>query len=540
MRFRRWSQIFSLAIFLYLLAEAVSNPFLVPVDLFMRMDPALITVTAVSGRTFTFAFIPAVIVLLLVPVAGRLFCGYICPMGTTLDGGDEFIGSPKKQVQSGRLRKIKYVILAFMLGAAAFGVSFVFVASPLSLITRLYGVVVYPVLIFLANGILGLVRPIADHLDLFTLAYAQIKTPRFATQFFILAFFAALFAAAKFSPRFWCRYICPAGAMMALFSRRPLVGRRVSEDCTDCGKCVRQCPMAAIMEDDPEITRFEECIVCRTCESVCPVNAITFAYEKQNPAYESDGISITRRNFINSGLVGAGTAVVSLTGLNSLYGKPGEGQVAPPGLLRPPGALPEMDFLSQCVRCGECVAACPTNCLQPIWLSAGFMGLFSPSFVPRRGYCDPKCNRCGQVCPTGAIRSLPKNDRIWAKMGTSVITPEKCLAWEHKKGCMVCDEVCGFDAVVFNKVPGNPVPVPEIIEDKCSGCGFCEHFCPVQNQSAIVVKPMNALRLVKGSFEKEGKARGFSISLKPKEGYSGLPFEGAAVPGGYAPGFDEE
>ena len=192
-----------------------------------------------------------------------------------------------------------------------------------------------------------------------------------------------------------------------------------------------------------------------------------------------------RRHFLLAGFTGALTAASSLTGLKSPGGKAGPGKVAPAGLLRPPASLPEKEFLSRCVRCGECLAACPTNTLQPLWFEAGLMGLFSPVLTPKRGYCIYDCRQCSLVCPTGAITYLAPKERLWAKTGTAVIHKEQCLAWEHKKGCMVCDEVCPFKAVEFHFQEGNPVPVPEVHEERCTGCGYCEHYCPVQNQSAI-------------------------------------------------------
>ena len=165
------------------------------------------------------------------------------------------------------------------------------------------------------------------------------------------------------------------------------------------------------------------------------------------------------------------------------------------------------------------MAACPTNTLQPIWLKAGYMGLFSPAMTPRRGFCNPECRRCGEVCPTGAVSELTKDERIWAKTGTAVIFRRQCLAWEHKKSCMVCDEVCPFKAVEFQHEPGNPVPVPQVVEEKCAGCGSCEYYCPVQNRAAIVVTAMGALRLLKGSYREEGRKQGLRLSLKSAEAY---------------------
>ena len=146
---------------------------------------------------------------------------------------------------------------------------------------------------------------------------------------------------------------------------------------------------------------------------------------------------------------------------------------------------------------------------------------------------------CGEVCPTDAIRSLSKDERIWAKTGTAVIIRRKCLAGEQQKSCMVCDEVCPYKAVEFRKEPGNPVPVPQVHEEKCSGCGYCEHFCPVQNQSAIVVTPMGALRMSEGSYIAQGKSQGLNLSISPKPGYGSQP-EGKDWGKGFAPGFEDD
>jgi MauM/NapG family ferredoxin protein len=375
--------------------------------------------------------------------------------------------------------------------------------------------------------------------------YADIRTPRFATQMFVLLFFSGLGACAWLTPRFWCRYLCPAGALFGLAGRKPLFRRQVGEACTHCGKCVRHCPMAAIRADDPTQTRFEECIACRTCRRICPERAVSFTRtaggtsSPQGPPRGGERLW-NRRQFMGAGLAGLGGGAVLLTGLQSVYPEDGDGRFLTPGLIRPPGALPEKELLARCVRCGECVSACPTNTLQPLWLQAGFIGLFSPAVTPRRGFCDPRCRRCSRVCPTGAIREVPPSDRIWIKTGTAYIMRQRCLAWEYHKSCMVCDEVCPYDAVQFKQEPGNPFAVPHVNEDRCAGCGYCEYHCPVQHEAAIVVRPMGELRLTGGSFEQAARRRGYFLQLKPpaedrRTGESPRP---PAPAKGAAPGFD--
>ncbi|MBU2646688.1 4Fe-4S binding protein [bacterium] len=544
MGFQRWTQTFCLTVFLGLLVFASGDLLAsLAVDAFLQLDPSLALIKSISARQLLASVIPVLVIIILTVFLGRFFCGHICPMGTTLDLADQVFGVPyKNQKAVPHLRKVKYLVLIALAAAAAVGVDYVFLASPLSLITRFYGLVILPMTRYLAGQGHQLLSPLWEQLDINSLLFLQIRPQRFATQFFVLLFFAGLFSLSRITPRFWCRYLCPAGAILALFSRKPLVHRVVSDQCNDCGKCVRACSMGAIDPDRPLQTCYEDCVVCLTCEKVCPESAISFSREPVPAQKWTTATLPGRRQFIVAGVAGTTSAIVGLTGLNAALAKSGQGQVAPPMLIRPPAALPEPEFLSRCVRCGECMVACPTNTLQPIWFEAGVMGLFSPALTPRRGFCNPDCHRCADVCPTEAIRKLTPKERVWAKTGTAMIHRQKCLAWEFDQKCMVCDEVCPFGAIQFSREPSLSVTVPRVLEDKCSGCGYCEYHCPVQNQAAIVVTPMNALRLEHGSFQQAGEHAGLRISREEKgpPGYPGPDSTDSHAPGfdnGAAPGF---
>lgn len=541
MPLRRVIQMLSLGCFLALIwLAAFPMPDWIPADAFLRMDPLVLAGTLMAARTWAPGLFLALIVLALTMLVGRFFCGYLCPLGTTLDLTDRLLASnnPRDNVFPGpdalALRRVKYLLLVFIAAAALLGVSALFLASPLSLITRFYALLVHPPAALIGDELLQLLRPAALRLDWTWAAYAETMPPRYATQWFILFFFLGVFLLARHAPRFWCRYLCPSGALFALFSRRPLVRRGVNESCTRCGACQKACPMAAIGRD-PHQTRHEECISCQTCVAVCPVHAVSFAWAPENE--KSPPFWPQRRQMLAAGLAGAGAATLTFTGLTEVREELLPGNPMPAVLIRPPGALPEKAFLQRCIRCGLCMRACPSNTLQPLWFQAGVAALFSPKITPRRGACLPECTMCGDVCPTGALRRLPLAEKIWAKVGTAAILRRKCLAWEWGKECLVCDEVCPYDAIELRRVPESSVPVPFVREEKCAGCGFCEFHCPVRAASAIVVEPMEALRLESGSYREAAQAIGLDLRRNSGErmpqGGADDPADDAALPPGF-------
>ncbi len=515
-------------------------------DLFLRLDPLIALGTLAAGRTWAWPLLPAGLVMLATPFFGRLFCGYLCPMGALVDLGERLGGRPRTGPRpADGFGWIKYALLAWIMAAAVLGVSFVFLASPLSLVTRAAALAAYPILALTAWAGLPAVHALAGLINVPDWTLIQVRVPRFeATQFFILFFFILVFWAGQKGSRFWCRHLCPAGGLLAFLSARPIWKRTVSEACTACGACVKACPMAAIDSGQPKAARFRECLVCRTCEKVCPVRAVSFPSHPRPalpasvpasgsaPVSNTSSVDIPRRRVLLGALGGAVSAAVAHAGpLPAMTGI-----LKPPNqtdLIRPPGALPEWDFLALCVRCGECLAACPTGVLQPVWFQSGPLGLFSPRIAPWMGYCDPSCRRCGQVCPTGALRLLEPADRIWAKTGTAVIDRRRCLAWEEGKSCLVCDEVCPYDAVDFHMEPGLAVAAPHVAEDRCSGCGACQRFCPVIGRSAIYVTPAGEMRLTQGSYQAEARTRGLMLQLR-----SAAPAPPAPPAAGPAPGFD--
>lgn len=528
---RRTIQTVSLLAFLGLLAAAVLTAADATLFTFvLGLDPALSLPTAVGARTIVPALLPAVVLLAIGPLIGRGFCGWLCPMGTTVDGLDAVARrrAPGRRT-GGTARRLKYAVLGALLGAALLGLSLVHLGSPMALMTRLYGLLLYPLLAIVADGALNLVRPLAGLVDLHAITFATVRTPAFDTTLFLLVLAGGLVAAAVAAPRLWCRFLCPAGAMLALVAWRPLIRRRVDRRCGSCALCADVCPVGAIDVADFRVTRHEECLLCGTCQDICPKSSVTFLTGDDEVEGRTPAFIEARRHLLVGGLAGFGVAAFGLSGV---VAAPVSAAAAP---VRPPGAVPEADYLSRCVRCEACVAACPTNALQPLYAARGLAGVFAPGLVPAGGPCDPHCARCGEVCPTGAIRELAGDERLWAKTGTAEIDLARCIAWADGERCMVCDEVCPFDAVVFRLEADRPVAVPHVEAARCAGCGYCENACPVKRPAAIRVRPRDALRLATGSYVAEGRRRGLDIALETQRPTDAAPTGGVE---GVAPGFD--
>ncbi len=519
MRFQRLIQVPLFLLFLILLGlAAYPLPTWFEVDLFLRLDPLIALGAMAAARTFIPRLAWALIIIGLALILGRFFCGYLCPMGATIDFADRIARPGRKKKgqntfeSAGRFRNLKYLFLAGLAGTALMGISSVFLFSPLSLITRFYALVIHPLMLIIINASLDVFRPIFSVLGLDDLSYVTYRVPYFDTHFFVAALFVGILSLALIQPRFWCRHLCPAGAILALFGRKPLFRRRVSEACTGCGRCARVCPMAAIGEDF-KITAHSECITCLKCRDVCPEHAVSFGITGAGHAPYPE-IDLGRRKFVGAGLAGAAAAALTMTSLHHIHEGETQRALLSSRLIRPPGAQPEPLFQDLCVRCGECIKGCLTNTLQPVWFEAGISGLWTPKITARLAGCEQNCNVCGHLCPTGAIRPLDLEEKKHAKVGTARILKTRCIAWEQDRTCLICDEICPYNAISNRFVAGHGVTVPVIDENRCNGCGFCENKCPVNGEAAVIVEPLGEIRLATASYLKEARKRGLVYQAK--------------------------
>ena len=343
-----------------------------------------------------------------------------------------------------------------------------------------------------------------------------------AGHYLSLALFLGVFALGFMRPRFWCKYVCPSGAVFSLGNLFRVTERKVESTCIDCNKCVEICPFDAIKPDFT--TRTTDCTLCQSCAGVCPTHAIKFVerwnlVELKPPTPPGEMETPIGRRGVLSAPVGGAAAIAggaAAAGATRTWGANLDDPLAP-RLVRPPGSVPEQEFLQMCIRCGECFKVCPNNVLQPEGFEQGFEGLWTPKVVADWAGCESSCNACGQVCPTGAIRALPLPEKKVARMGLAIIDNVACLPFAGREACDLCVQECnaaGYEAIEYTQVgtavddDGQPIPgtgflAPVVIEDKCVGCGLCQTRCyginvkekKLLDKSAIVVERARAAKI---------------------------------------------
>lgn len=176
----------------------------------------------------------------------KSFCGWFCPVGTLSEWlwrlGQRLFGRnfqfPKWLDIS--FRSLKYILMAFF---------------------------VYAVLVSSIPYLKAFIQ------TRYWIA-SDIKMMYFFTEMSGFAAFILLLLAvgSLFIRNFWCRYLCPYGALMGLFSLvSPTRVTRDEDKCTNCSLCTKVCPAYLPVDKKPFI-QSAECTGCMNCTAICPVN----------------------------------------------------------------------------------------------------------------------------------------------------------------------------------------------------------------------------------------------------------------------------
>jgi MauM/NapG family ferredoxin protein len=473
-----------------------------PITFFFQLNPLTWLTSLVSGHEWISGFGWALGVLFLALFFGRFFCGFICPLGTT----HHMVSTIKPALKGRRMieanrkkpsQRFKYFLLLTFVLSAFLGLNYAGLMDPISLLFRSLALAILPgigigineLFAFMAGSDIEMLSRISYDAEVLVSPVFGYGYQSFKTGWFIGAIFLLILFLNRLRPRFWCRILCPLGALLGAVSSFSILKlEKDPERCTDCNLCMKSCQGAAGPKPD-QIWESSECLSCFNCFDACPEDAIAFRFKWSFKGNKKADMG--RR-----AVLGSLTAGISLPLLGRLDGH--VHKVTDPRLIRPPGSLPEKDFLKLCQRCGLCMKACPTNAINPALTEAGFAGFWTPNLIMLNGYCEYSCTLCGAVCPTGAIKEISGKDKIERpiRIGSAYFDRGRCLPWSGNTPCIVCEEVCPISpkAIFLNKATisgpdGKALDVllPHVNLNKCTGCGICENKCPVKGRPAIRV-----------------------------------------------------
>jgi polyferredoxin len=449
-RVRIASQGLFLAAFAWIFIRS-RDPFAVVQNPFLALDP-LIFLTHPVILPLVLGAIGALLAAAV--LLGRVFCGWICPMGSLVDLVDLAL-SPLRRINpvrldrwEGRTGLARIPPALFILGISA-------------------------VTAFVMPPLLPFFHPNVWLVRIFSLSWLG------------LGFLAFLAAAAVFARRLWCVYLCPLGALYGTLGSFSVFGLGIGR-CSDCGRC-GSCPMQAADSGSRAILA-HQCTLCFDYEERCPVEGFAFGVRgrlgggKRGRA-AARAVDPSRRMFLlNAGVLAAGLAVGGLLGTVRRLA----GRLAATRLLRPPGVTDEALFLQRCIRCLHCVQSCPTRIIRATGLEAGAASLFTPSLSFEKGGCEYQCQVCQVVCPNAAIPLQTLAQKQAAVIGLAVIDESTCVVFKDRKQCLVCEELCPIPekAIVFETreaqadAGGVSLRYPVVVPRRCIGCGICQANCP--------------------------------------------------------------
>lgn len=450
-------------------------------------------------------FLPAVLALnavaitvlvVLTLVFGRIYCSVICPLGVMQDIVSWIHGKARKNRFNFSPAKswLRYAMLAVMVVAWIAGLgSLAALLEPYSN----YGIIVnnlmQPVYMWINNGLAA----IAEHYGSYAFYRVDVWLKSLPTLIVAVVLLVIVVVLSWRGGRTYCNTICPVGTILAQLARFSWFKIHIDETkCRDCQLCSKNCKASCIDIKNHKVD-YTRCVTCGNCLEKCNFGALTYRHKKAAPAtaaaseQEAPQTDTTRRAMlVGAAIVGADVALAQAKkkvdgGLAAIVDKQAPQRTTP---LTPPGSLSARNMSMRCTACQLCVSACPNDVLRP---SSDLMTLMQPVMSYERGYCRPECNRCSQLCPTGAIQPIGTDDKSSIQIGHAVWIKKNCVVITQGVACGNCARRCPSGAIEMvpldEKNPDSPF-VPAVNTEKCIGCGACENLCPARPFSAIYVE----------------------------------------------------
>ena len=512
-RVRIASQVLFLAFFIFAVwATWTSRLGGYPVSALLELDPLVMLSTVLATGYFYKLLGWGLIIVAITFLFGRVFCNWMCPYGTL----HQFIGwlfdnrAGTQRIEQNRYHPVqflKYSILIVFLLMSAMGALQIGLLDPIVMMYRAMATFFAPILDIALGRLGGATEGLGvDSAWLDTLKFAPgVEHRIFVGSFWIGVIFLFFVVMNLWKPRFFCRFVCPLGALLGVIASKSVFRiNRIVDKCTDCNLCLLRCEGAC----DPQAQlRQSECFACMNCIDDCPENALEFTAFRQDRKQVLPYPDLSRRKVVFAGAVG----LIAAPALRN------DGRVNDENfsaaMIRPPGSVEESEFLERCIKCDQCLNVCPTNVLQPATLKeGGIEAVWTPVMNFHIAHCQLKCTLCSEVCPTGAIRKIdvaeklgegPYREQGPVRLGTAFIDTNRCLPWANQVPCVVCEEVCPVAPKAIQTYDEETKDVfgkmvilnkPFIVPDLCIGCGICEAECPVQDQPAVYVTAVGESR----------------------------------------------
>lgn len=449
--------------------------------LYLQFTPSLMQfINVVSFGAMGFAF-----VLLLTLLFGRVYCSFLCPMGTLQDG----IGWLGRHFHRKRLhyRKapaaLQYSILGLIVLVFVSGnILLLGLLEPYSNFGRIISNLIRPIVIFFNNQL----ATIFQHQNIYFFSPYESKIAGTGAIIFSAAFLLMLLITVFIYGRWFCNSLCPVGGILRLVSRFSLFKIKIDQQsCNSCGTCVMHCK-AGCIDSKKKVIEFRRCVGCMDCLKVCPKSGVK--YVLHFPIVKKQIPDDSRRAFLKTASAVALAVPALASGSQIISGSKGRNLVNDKKYpVSPPGSIALEYFNFNCTACHLCISLCPTQVLTPATDAYGWKGFLQPVMDYHASFCNFECNLCSQICPNGAIRPLTIEEKKRTQIGIAVFAEKNCVVYNNNTACGACNEHCPTKAVTM--IPyKNGLKIPKVNKDICLGCGACEFACPVVPNKAIYVE----------------------------------------------------
>ena len=459
------------------------------------------TIHAWFGWMAKIQFLPAVLALnlgvvialiLLTLLMGRIYCSVICPLGVLQDIFG-WIGKKHRKNRysySKPMNVLRYVMLGFLVVTLVGGLgSVAALIAPYSAFGRIASNLFAPIYLWGNN----LLATWAESVNSYAFYSVDVWLKGGVTLMVAIVTLAALFVLAYKNGRTYCNTICPVGTVLGFLSRfsylKPVID---TSKCNGCGLCAKNCKASCIDSKNHAID-YSRCVVCLDCIDKCRQGAIKYVPRSKAQQATLSGASSDkgRRAFIATSAMVAGASAVKAQklkmdgGFATIEDKKIPKRETP---ITPPGSLSAKNLAQHCTACQLCVSVCPNQVLRP---SGGLTNFMQPETSYERGYCRPECTKCSEVCPTGAIKPITKEEKTAIQIGHAVWVADNCIVNTDGQKCGNCARHCPTGAIQM--VPKDPndkksLQIPVVNTERCIGCGACENLCPSRPFSAIYVE----------------------------------------------------